>query len=103
MYSFGSRVGYEVYAEQLASMLKGDRALLQDVLEGLFHIAKADKVLHSRELEFLGALSTKAQLDPGSLARPPVIPSALVGPVRLANDANCFALSEALNPNWASR
>ena len=38
--------GYEVYAEQLASMLKGNRALLQDVLEGLFHIAKADKVLH---------------------------------------------------------
>jgi uncharacterized tellurite resistance protein B-like protein len=31
--------GYEVYAEQLASMLKGNRALLQDVLEGLFHIA----------------------------------------------------------------
>ena len=30
--------GYEVYAEQLASMLKGNRELLQDVLEGLFHI-----------------------------------------------------------------
>src|SRR5262245_2427045 len=45
--------GYEVYAEQLASMLKGNRELLQDVLEGLFHIAKADNVLHPRELEFL--------------------------------------------------
>jgi len=45
--------GYEVYAEQLASMLKGNRELLQDVLEGLFHIAKADHVLHPRELEFL--------------------------------------------------
>ena len=44
--------GYEVYAEQLASMLKGNRALLQDVLEGLFHIAKADKVLHPREVGF---------------------------------------------------
>src|SRR5262245_8462141 len=41
--------GYEVYAEQLASMLKGNRGLLQDVLEGLFHIAKADKVLHPRD------------------------------------------------------
>src|SRR5215510_6530901 len=29
--------GYEVYAEQLASILKGNRGLLQDVLEGLFH------------------------------------------------------------------
>src|SRR5262249_39794671 len=46
--------GYEVYAEQLASMLKNNRALLQDVLEGLFHMAKADKVLHPREVEFLG-------------------------------------------------
>ena len=51
--------GYEVYAEQLASMLKGNRALLQDVLEGLFHIAKADKVLHPREVEFLGQVAKR--------------------------------------------
>ena len=44
--------GYEVYAEQLASMLKGNRELLQDVLEGLFHIAKADKVLHPARRSF---------------------------------------------------
>jgi len=30
-----------------------DRELLQDVLEGLFDIAKADNVLQPRELEFL--------------------------------------------------
>jgi DnaJ like chaperone protein len=51
--------GYEVYAEQLASMLKGNRELLQDVLEGLFHIAKADNVLHPRELEFLGQVAKR--------------------------------------------
>ena len=51
--------GYEVYAEQLASMLKGNRELLQDVLEGLFHIAKADKVLHPREVEFLGQVAKR--------------------------------------------
>ena len=34
--------GYEAYAEQLAVMFKGNRKLLEDVLEGLFHIAKAD-------------------------------------------------------------
>src|SRR5262245_11394273 len=51
--------GYEVYAEQLASMLKGNRELLQDVLEGLFHIAKADKVLHLREVEFLGQVAKR--------------------------------------------
>ena len=44
--------GYEAYAEQLAVMLKGNRKLLEYVLEGLFHIAKADRVLHPREVEF---------------------------------------------------
>ena len=34
--------GYEAYAEQLATMFKGNRKLLEDVLEGLFHISKAD-------------------------------------------------------------
>ena len=41
--------GYEAYAEQLAAMFKGNRKLLEDVLEGLFHIAKADEVLHPNE------------------------------------------------------
>ena len=45
--------GYEAYAEQLATMFKGNRKLLEDVLEGLFHIAKADDVLHPREEQFL--------------------------------------------------
>ena len=45
--------GYEAYAEQLATMFTGNRKLLEDVLEGLFHIAKADEVLHPREQEFL--------------------------------------------------
>ena len=35
--------GYQAYAEQLAAVLKGNRRLLEDVLEGLFHIAKADQ------------------------------------------------------------
>ena len=45
--------GFEAYAEQLAAMFKGNRKLLEDVLEGLFHIAKADETLHPREEEFL--------------------------------------------------
>ena len=34
--------GYEACAEQLVIVFKGNRKLLEDVLEGLFHIAKAD-------------------------------------------------------------
>jgi DnaJ like chaperone protein len=45
--------GFEAYAEQLAAMFKNDHKLLEDVLEGLFHIAKADDVLHPNEEEFL--------------------------------------------------
>jgi DnaJ like chaperone protein len=45
--------GYEAYAEQLAAMFKGNRKLLEDVLEGLFHIAWADNRLDPREEQFL--------------------------------------------------
>jgi DnaJ like chaperone protein len=45
--------GYEAYAEQLAAMFKDNRKLLEDVLEGLFHISKADDQLHPREEQFL--------------------------------------------------
>jgi DnaJ like chaperone protein len=43
--------GYEAYADQLATMF--NRKLLEDVLEGLFHIAKADEALHPQEEQFL--------------------------------------------------
>jgi DnaJ like chaperone protein len=49
--------GYEVYAEQLATMFKGNRKLLEDVLE--VHIAKADQVLHPSEEAFLGQVAKR--------------------------------------------
>jgi DnaJ like chaperone protein len=54
--------GYESYAEQLAVMFKGNRKLLEDVLEGLFHIAKADGVLHPREVEFLRQVAKRFRI-----------------------------------------
>ena len=51
--------GYEAYAEQLAVMFKGNRKLLEDVLEGLFHIAKADRVLHPNEELFLAQVAQR--------------------------------------------
>jgi DnaJ like chaperone protein len=51
--------GYEAYAEQLATMFKGNRKLLEDVLEGLFHIAKADEALHPGEEEFLSQVAKR--------------------------------------------
>ena len=51
--------GYEAYADQIASLLKDDRKLLQHVLEGLMHVATADGVLHPKEDEYLKAVATR--------------------------------------------
>src|ERR1700759_3339546 len=45
--------GYEAYAAQIAKMLAGNPALLEDILDGLFEIAKADGVFHPGEAAFL--------------------------------------------------
>ena len=43
-------------------MFKGNRKVLEDVLEGLFHIAKADRVLHSNEELFLAQVSKRFRI-----------------------------------------
>ncbi|MEG6509106.1 TerB family tellurite resistance protein [Methyloligella sp. 2.7D] len=55
--------GFEAYAEQLAAMFKNDEKLLEDVLEGLFHIAKADDTVHPREEEFLRQVAKRFGLS----------------------------------------
>ncbi len=45
--------GYEAYAGQIARLFMGKPAILEDVLDGLFEIAKADGVLHPEESRFL--------------------------------------------------
>jgi len=48
--------GFESYAERMAGLCgsgKANCAMLEDILDGLFHIAKADGLLHEREGRFL--------------------------------------------------
>jgi DnaJ like chaperone protein len=45
--------GFESYARQIANIYRGQPAVLEDILDGLFEIAKADGVLHPGELAFL--------------------------------------------------
>jgi DnaJ like chaperone protein len=45
--------GYESYAGQIARLFVGNPAVLEDILDGLFEIAKADGVLHPGESAFL--------------------------------------------------
>jgi len=52
--------GFEAYAEQVAKLCgsgRPDCAMLEDILDGLFHIAKADGVLHERESGFLNRIA----------------------------------------------
>jgi len=55
--------GFEAYASQLAGLFKDRMHTLESVLDGLFHIAKADGVLHPSELEFLEAVAGIFGLD----------------------------------------
>jgi DnaJ like chaperone protein len=48
--------GFEAYAEKMGRLCGSGRpncAMLEDVLDGLFHIAKADGLLHERESHYL--------------------------------------------------
>lgn len=58
LYNLAKRdvAGYRAYASQLASLCgsgQPDCPMLSDILDGLFHIAKADGVIHDKELAFL--------------------------------------------------
>src|SRR5262245_46565145 len=56
--------GYEAYADEIAARLKSDRKLLQDVLEGLLHVATADGVLHPREDAVLADVARRFGFSP---------------------------------------
>lgn len=45
--------GYEAYARQVAEMFADDPDTREDLIDALFHVAKADHALHPRELAFL--------------------------------------------------
>lgn len=45
--------GFEAYARQIGDLFKDEPALLEDVLDGLFHIAKADGAVHEAEFAYL--------------------------------------------------
>lgn len=50
--------GYESYARQIAKLFAARHEVLEDVLDGLFHIAKADNAFHEGEHGFLSKVAT---------------------------------------------
>lgn len=61
--------GYQTYARQIARLFADNPALLEDILDGLFEIAKADGVLHPGELELLGRVAEIFGFAPNEFRR----------------------------------
>lgn len=55
--------GYDLYARQIAKLFQAKAAILENVLDGLFHIAKADGALHPSEIEFLANVAAQFGFD----------------------------------------
>jgi len=59
--------GFDAYAQKVRDLFPGnaddDREILRDVLDALFHIAKADGVIHENELLFLEEISAVFGFD----------------------------------------
>ena len=62
----GDVAGFEAYAVQLAELCEASEPncpILEDILDGLFHIAKADGVLHEAEVDFLARVAEIFSID----------------------------------------
>jgi DnaJ like chaperone protein len=62
-------LGFESYARRLAKRYRACPQLLEDVLDGLFHIAKADGVVTPEELAYLESVSGLFGLSPLTFLR----------------------------------
>ena len=49
--------GWEPYAKQIAKLLADRPAVLEDLLDGLFHIARADGALRDAEIDYLHGIA----------------------------------------------
>jgi len=60
---------FEPYAKQLGQAFADNRGLLEDVLAGLFAIARADGPVNQKELNFLGTVAAAFGLEADSWTR----------------------------------
>lgn len=64
--------GFEAYAERMAGLCGSGApncAMLEDILDGLFHIAKADGYVHEREVRFLSRVAEIFDIDEDHFGR----------------------------------
>ena len=61
--------GFESYAAQVAKLFPKKPQVLENVLDGLFHIAKADGLIHENEIAFLEQVAKIFGFDKQGFAR----------------------------------
>ena len=61
--------GFESYARQITGLFAEQKGVLEDVLDGLFHIAKADNALHPGEHGFLAKVAEIFGFTPADFSR----------------------------------
>ena len=64
--------GYEAYAEKMASLCSScerNCPILEDIVDGLFHIAKSDGAVHEKELAFLMRVAEIFKMDEAHFQR----------------------------------
>lgn len=61
--------GFEPYAKQVAKIFQSNPAVLEELLGGLFHIAKADGIAHPAEIDFLTRVSEIFGFDDATFQR----------------------------------
>ena len=69
--------GFEPYARQIAKMFPKDSRVLEELLDGLFHIARADGKVHDSEIAYLAEVARIFGFSEADFAR---IREANVGP-----------------------
>ncbi|MCF4166408.1 TerB family tellurite resistance protein [Zavarzinia compransoris] len=87
--------GFEPYAAQIKAIMGDDMPVLEELLDALFHIAKADAVIHQAELDYLEAVaaifgftdSEFAAIRAGHLGPDRSDPYTILGVSREADDA----------------
>lgn len=55
--------GYQAYAERVKRLFPEDLVILEDVMNGLFHIAKADGLFHENEMLFMDDVANIFEID----------------------------------------
>jgi len=87
--------GFEPYAKQVAGMFQDNPAVLEELMGGLFHIARADGVAHPAEIDYLRKVSDIFGFDEATFERMQVAhfgadmtdPYTVLGISRTASDA----------------